>query len=85
MGGLPKKGGHSKKKKGVMFLREVDTLMHTRLAKKCHSIFVNSMRPRGAIDDQLFLTWPRNAIAFSFANFACSLAVPEMVTLSWLA
>ena len=44
------------KKKGVMFLREVDTLMHTRLAKKCHSIFVNSMRPRGAIDDQLFLT-----------------------------
>ena len=31
---------------------------------KSFCIFVNSTWPRGAIDDQLFLHWPRSAIAF---------------------
>ena len=39
------------------------------LLSKTFCIFVNSMWPRGAIDGQLSLTWPRRAIAFSFANF----------------
>ena len=37
------------------------------------------MCPRGAIDGQLSLTWPRSDIAFSFASFPCGLAVPWMV------
>ena len=41
--------------------------------------FVNSTWPRGAIDSQLSLDCPRSAIAFSFANFALGLAVPQMV------
>ena len=43
---------------------------------KSFCIFVNSTWPRGAIDGQLSLTWPRSAIAFSFANFPRGLAVP---------
>ena len=43
---------------------------------KVFRIFVNSMWPRSAIDGQLSLTWPRSAIAFSFANFPHGLAVP---------
>ena len=31
---------------------------------KSFCIFVNSMWPRGAIDGQLSLDWPRSAIAF---------------------
>ena len=44
-------------------------------AFKSFCIFVNSMWPSGAIDGQLSLTWPRSAVAFSFANFPCDLAV----------
>ena len=43
---------------------------------KSFCIFVNSMWPRGAIDGQLSLDWPRSAIAFSFADFPRGLAVP---------
>ena len=43
---------------------------------KSFCIFVNSMWPRGAIDGQLSLDWPRSAIAFSSANFPRGLAVP---------
>ena len=43
---------------------------------KSFCIFVNSTWPRGAIDSQLSLDWPRSAIAFSFANFLRGLAVP---------
>ena len=39
-------------------------------------IFVNSTWPRGAIDGQLSLSWPKSAIAFSFANLARGLALP---------
>ena len=31
---------------------------------KSFCIFVNSTRPRGAIDGQMSLDWPRSAIAF---------------------
>ena len=34
------------------------------LLSKGFSIFVNSTWPRGAIDGQLSLDWPRSAIAF---------------------
>ena len=37
--------------------------------------FLSSMWPRGVIDGQVSLTWPRSAMAFSFVNFALSLAV----------
>ena len=43
---------------------------------KSFCIAVNSTWPRGAIDSQLYLDWPRSAIAFLFANFPCGLAVP---------
>ena len=46
---------------------------------KSSSIFFKSTWPRGAIDRQLSLTWPRSAIAFSFVNFPRGLAVPQMV------
>ena len=46
---------------------------------KSFCIFVNSTWPRGAIDGQLSLTWPRSAIAFSFANFPRDLVVPQKV------
>ena len=46
------------------------------LLSKSFCIFVNSTWPRGAIDGQLSLTWPRSATAFSFANFPRGLAVP---------
>ena len=45
------------------------------LLSKSFCIFVNSTWSRGAIDGKLFLTLPRSAIAFSFANFAQGLAV----------
>ena len=35
------------------------------LLSKSFCIFVNPMSPRGAIDGQLFLDWPRSAIALS--------------------
>ena len=38
-------------------------------------LFLESTLPRGAIDSQLSFTWPKSAIAISFANFPSSLAV----------
>ena len=46
------------------------------LLPKSFCVFVNSTWLRGPIDGQPSLTWPRTAIAFSFANFASGLAVP---------
>ena len=58
--------------------RKTKTKMKNKMKAKIKTfcVFVNSTWPRGAIDGQLSLTWPRSAIAFSFANFARGLAVP---------
>ena len=48
------------------------------LLSKNFYIFVNSTWPRGAIDGQLSLSWPRSAIAFSFANFTRGVAPRNM-------
>ena len=45
------------------------------LLSKSFCIFVNSTWPSSTIDGQLSLTWPRSAIAFSFANFPRGLVV----------
>ena len=45
------------------------------LLSKSLCIFANSTWPRGAIDSQLSLNWPRSVVAFSFANFARGLPV----------
>ena len=47
-----------------------------KMKMKSFGAFVNSTLPRGAIDGQLSLIWPRSAMAFLFAHFACGLAVP---------
>ena len=46
------------------------------LLSKSSYVFVNSTWPRGAIDGQFSLTWPRSATAFLFPNFPRGLAVP---------
>ena len=46
---------------------------------KSFCIFINSTWPRGGINGQPSLTWPRSTIAFSFANFPHGLAMPQMV------
>ena len=42
---------------------------------KVFPVFANSTWPRGAINGQRSLDWPRSVIAFSFANFSRGLEV----------
>ena len=65
--------------RGLVVPQTVNCLLIGLEVSQRFCIFVKSTWPRGAIDGQLSLTWPRSAIAFSFANSPRRLAVPQMI------
>ena len=69
--------------RGLEVLETVNGLL---IGLEVYSVFVNYTWPRGVIDSQLSLTWPRSAIAFSFANFSTwsSGAMDDQLSLDWL-
>ena len=64
-----------KRKQKRKWKSKIKTNTKMRIKMKSFCVFLSSMWPRGVIDGQVSLTWPRSAMAFSFVNFALSLAV----------